>query len=96
MAWPSVRNFLLQEGALLQIVKGLSQLGLRVHVEAADADVFGAGDAGQVGAVEVDVNDEARALEPPPLVPVGPLEARALLLRTTLVRSRDAPARTPR
>src|SRR5215207_7268039 len=46
----------------------LGDFGLRVHVEAARADVLRAGDARQVGAVVEHVDDEPRALEAPPLL----------------------------
>ena len=52
--------------------RALRDVGPRVHVEAAGADVLRAGDPRQVGAVEVDVDDE-----PLPLV-LAPLLARRL------------------
>src|SRR5215207_1656011 len=48
--------------------RALGDFGLRVHVEAARADVLRAGDARQVGAVVEHVDDEPRALVLPALL----------------------------
>ncbi len=43
-------------------------LRLRAHVQSAKANVSGAGDAGGLSALEVNINNHSRAIKPPALV----------------------------
>ncbi len=56
--------------------RAFGQMGLRIHVEAAQAGVPCAGNAGRVRAAEADVNNQLRAFS------LSPLDERVLKVRS--------------